>query len=134
VGIAPRAPAQRSARRTAPTRTLADRVISDHRGGNIGGSTFRQSIAALLIQHLGLIPKRGHDRSRFEDERALCYWIEHQCRLSVVPHEQPWLYEDDITRYLNPPLNLRPGFHPYRHEVASARRALRQACSAAQSA
>jgi hypothetical protein len=58
VGIAPKRPS-----RAGADRTIAARISKDHRGGNIGGSTFRQSLAALLRERLGLVTKSGHDRA-----------------------------------------------------------------------
>lgn len=53
VGIGPKRPG---------SQTLRDRLRKDHRGSSIGSSTFRQSLAALLMDYLKLTPKRGHDR------------------------------------------------------------------------
>jgi hypothetical protein len=120
VGIAPNGPRS--------SRTVADRVKTDHRGGSIGGSTFRQSIAALLLDHLALQPKPGHDRSRLVDERPLTEYIERYCYLTTVSRPRPWEVEDDVVRKLNPPLNLRPGYHDFRSKVESARDRLWEAC------
>ncbi len=119
VGIGPKRPGKR---------TLSDRVRKDHRGRSIGSSTFRQSLAALLIDKLELRAKPGHDRSRLLDETPLSEWIDAHCGVSAVAVARPWDYEDEVIRRLNPPLNLRPGFHPYRHDVDRARKKLRRAC------
>ena len=119
VGIGPKRPG---------SRTLGDRLRKDHGGSSIGSSTFRQSLAALLMDHLALIPKSGYDRSRLASEEPLSRWIIANAGVSAVAIERPWDYEDAVIRYLNPPLNLRPGFHPYRHEVDRARKNLRRAC------
>lgn len=120
VGIGPK--------RAESKRSLADRLRKDHRGKSIGSSTFRQSIAALLLEHLGLEPKSGYDRSRLMDESPLTDWIDGFCGLSVVSIQRPWEYEEAVIRDLNPPLNLRPGFHPFRHEVSRRRGELRRKC------
>src|SRR4051812_13283537 len=44
VGIAPKGQTSK--------RTVATRLQKDHRNGNVGGSTFRQSMASLLLRHL----------------------------------------------------------------------------------
>ena len=56
VGISPR--------RAASPRRLPDRIGHDHSRGNIGGSTFRYSLAALLRGSLALTPLVGRDRAR----------------------------------------------------------------------
>jgi hypothetical protein len=119
VGIGPKRPGKR---------TLSDRLRKDHRSGSIGSSTFRQSLAALLVDKLELRAKSGHDRSRLVDEMPLSEWIYGHCGVSAVAVARPWDYEDEVIRHLNPPLNLKPGFHPYRHDVDRAREELRRAC------
>jgi hypothetical protein len=54
VGIAPSSPSS--------SRNLAVRIGHDHNRGNIGGSTFRQSLAALLRGRLALQPPWGHSK------------------------------------------------------------------------
>jgi hypothetical protein len=123
VGIAPKTSEQRT------HRSLSVRIAKDHRRGNIGSSTFRQSLAALLIPSMpGLRPKRGHDRSRLIDERPLSDWISTRCGLTIAVTERPWLWERAVICELQPPLNLKPGFHPFRLTVDEARKALRKAC------
>ena len=123
VGIAPKRPS-----RTGADRTVAARISKDHRTGNIGGSTFRQSLAALLREHLGLIAKPGHDRARLVDEKQLSAWIDTRCALTIASTVRPWDTEDDVIRELRAPLNLRPGYHPFRFLVEEARSALRRDC------
>jgi hypothetical protein len=41
---------------------------------------------------------------------------------------QPWSIEDRVIHELRAPLNLRPGYHPFRVYVHEARRALRRDC------
>ena len=122
VGIAP---TESSSEGTG--RTLVDR-ISNHRGGNIGSSTFRFSLASLLRSSLGLAPKPGHGRARIVGETALSRWIEEHCRINVDEHARPWDVEDAVIRHLNPPLNIKPGYHEFRTVVKSARETLRREC------
>lgn len=123
VGIAPRGASPKGR-----DRTVAERIQGDHRNGNIRKSTLRQSLAALLIGHLDLRPKRGHDRARIENETALSDWIEEHCRVTIAECPTPWTVEDEVIRLMRPPLNLRPGYHEFRFHVSTARRALRQLC------
>jgi hypothetical protein len=122
VGICPSSPNVRG------NRTLAVRLGRDHCSGNIGASTFRFSLAALLRKRLRLAPKRGHGRARIEDEVPLTAWIEQFCRLTLTPHSEPWKIETPVIEKLNPPLNLRPGFHAFRSSVAAARHQLEDDC------
>lgn len=74
VGIAPKRRSQ-----TGVDRTIAARIRKDHSGGNIGGWTFRQSLASILRASLSLSPKHAHDRARLVDERPLSQWITACC-------------------------------------------------------
>jgi hypothetical protein len=120
VGISPSGPTS--------SRNIAIRLAKDHAGGNIGGSTFRQSLAALLTGSLGLEPRRGSDRSRLASEVPLSRWIESACGVTFATAERPWEFETDVIAILNPPLNIDCGTHPFRLEVKARRAALRQAC------
>jgi hypothetical protein len=120
VGIAPRD--------STGKRTLIDRLNRDHHGGNIGGSTLRLSLASLLRNRLSLTPKLGHDRARIVEEEDLTRWIDTNLGLTLAPVPEPWDLEVTVIRSMNPPLNLVPGFHPFRHVVRAARDQLRAAC------
>jgi hypothetical protein len=126
VGVAPRS--------ASSARTLQLRVERDHRSGNIGGSTFRQSLAALLRIELGLQPKIGHGRSRLLDEGPLSAWMADCCAITWVVASKPWKHEKAVLAALTPPLNVRHGTHAFRSEVKLARASLRQACSVSSSA
>jgi hypothetical protein len=121
VGIAPSS--------SSSNRNLALRIGHDHRRGNIGGSTFRQSLAALLRGRLGLEPMAGSDRSRLVDETPLTSWMQTHCGLTFVATVEPWRYEEAVIARLDPPLNIVHGAHPFRAEVEAARVALRRDCA-----
>ena len=120
VGIAPDRP--------GGTRTLRSRITKDHTGGTIGNSTFRQSIASLFRDHLGLVPLKGYDRSRVVDERPLTEWLSAHCALTTTEVDDPWRYEAAVIATLEPPLNIKHGTHPFRHVVSGARKQLRRDC------
>jgi hypothetical protein len=109
-------------------RTLADRVGKDHSTGKIGGSTFRQSVAALLFEHLCLKPKPSSRRSKLVSEVPLSQWINRACGLTFAQQMAPWVAEAEVIGWLNPPLNILPGPHPFASVVSDRRLALRQAC------
>jgi GIY-YIG catalytic domain len=123
VGIAPKRPSKASS-----DRTIAARVTKDHRGGNIGGSTFRQSLAVLLRESLRLEPKPGHDRPRLVDEKPLSDWIAASCALTVGVTAAPWRIESRVIGLTCAPLNLIPGCHEFRHLVRELREELRRDC------
>ena len=120
VGIAPDRPGS--------GRTLRSRIAKDHTGGTIGNSTFRQSIASLFRDHLGLVPLSGYDRSRVIDERPLTQWLSAHCGLTTIEVDDPWRYEEVVIATLQPPLNIKHGSHPFRHVVSAAREQLRRDC------
>jgi hypothetical protein len=123
VGIAPKRPS-----RTGVDRTIAARISKDHRGGTIGGSTLRQSLAALLRDSLGLSPRLGRDRPRLLDEQPLSQWIVENCALTTAVRAEPWTIEEEVIRLTAAPLNLVPGYHDFRHVVREARERLRRDC------
>jgi hypothetical protein len=120
VGIAPSSPSS--------NRNLALRIGHDHSRGNIGGSTFRQSLAALLRRRLALEPMAGNDRSRLVNETPLTSWMQRHCGLTFVAAAEPWLHEEAVIARLDPPLNIAHGTHPFRAKVEAARAALRRDC------
>jgi hypothetical protein len=123
VGIAPKRES-----RTGVDRTIAARISKDHRAGNIGGSTFRQSLASILREALGLSPRVARDRARLLDERPLSRWIGENCALTTAVRAEPWIIEDEVIRLTTAPLNLVPGYHDFRHVVRKARERLRRDC------
>jgi hypothetical protein len=114
--------------RAGSSRTVAARFAKDHVGGNIGGSTFRQSLAALLMSHLGLEPRTGSDRSRLVTEGPLSDWIDAACGLTFAEAQNPWQAERAVIQALNPPLNIDMGTHSFRADVSRCRAELKRAC------
>jgi len=123
VGISPNNPNSR--------RNIAVRLAKDHTGGRIGSSTFRQSLAALLMERLTLQPLKGSDRSRLVSEEPLSRWIEASCGVTFALREGPWESEAGVIRLLTPPLNISKGTHPFRQDVRARRTMLKQACGVA---
>ena len=115
--------------RATSTRDVGSRFTRDHVGGNIGGSTFRQSLASLLMTRLQLQPRSGADRSRLISEAPLSTWIEACCGVSFARADSPWDVEAAVIKLLNPPLNIDQGTHAFRMEVKARRSALRRACA-----
>jgi hypothetical protein len=109
-------------------RHLAARLIKNHAHGNIGASTFRLSVASLLLAELDLQPRTGSDRSRIQSEEPLTAWIERSCGVTFAITGRPWEFEAAVIAQLNPPLNLDRGTHPFRLHVQKERAAMKRAC------
>jgi len=121
VGIAPS--------REGSLATLRSRVIRNHVRGNIGASTFRFTLAALLLDRLELRPTHPSDRpvlSR-EDNAKLSIWQRENLRITWAEHPQPWLVEFEVIRALQPPLNVAENAsHAFYAVVRAARKRLRR--------
>ena len=88
--------------------TLRSRIRDQHLGGNIGSSTFRQSLAALLFEEEGWITRRSGTRSQLipEHNRALSEWQRDRLRLVWVERPRPWEIEGRVIALMHPSLNL----------------------------
>jgi hypothetical protein len=88
--------------------TLRSRIRGQHLGGNIGSSTFRQSLAALLFEDEGWITRRSGTRSQLipEHNRALSEWQRDHLRLAWVERPRPWEIEARVIALMQPSLNL----------------------------
>jgi hypothetical protein len=100
VGIAPKDEKSKA--------TLRSRIRGQHLGGNIGSSTFRQSLAALLVESEGWVTSRSGSRSQLmpEHNRALSEWQQDHLRLAWVERPRPWEVEARVIALMQPPLNL----------------------------
>ncbi len=121
VGIAPKD--ERS------SATLRSRIRGQHLGGNIGSSTFRQSLAALLLADQQWEVRRSGTRTNLvpEHNRALSEWQRDQLRLAWVDRPQPWTVEERVIALMQPPLNLaNNASNPLYHRLKSLRVKLRE--------
>jgi hypothetical protein len=123
VGIAPRDAGSQT--------TLASRLRHQHIGGNIGSSTFRFGLAALLWEHEGWQPHvsaAGKYRLTREHNAALSAWQRAHLRLSWAEVPEPWRFEADVIVDLRPPMNREHNqSHPFYNSVGNARDRLRAA-------
>jgi len=111
----------------ASTTTLWSRVRGLHLRGNIRGSTFRQTLAAVLVQTLGL-QVIGPNRLNQEGEEQLSAWMAEHLRVIAQPYsdrDKLGAMETAILARLAPPLNLN-GMEPslVRSRVTEHRRRL----------
>jgi hypothetical protein len=88
--------------------SLRSRIRGQHLGGNIGSSTFRQSLAALLFEDLGWITRLSGSRAQLipEHNRARSEWQRERLRLAWVERPRPWTIEGRVIALMQPPLNL----------------------------
>jgi hypothetical protein len=120
VGIAPKNAQSRA--------TLRSRIRGQHLGGNIGSSTFRQSLAGLLFEDQGWITCWSGSRMQPvpEHNRALGEWQHDHLRLAWVERTRPWSIEARVIALLEPPLNLASNAsHPLYGQLKVLRRKLR---------
>jgi hypothetical protein len=87
--------------------TLKSRLLSLHLGGNLGASTFRLTLASLLVDRLGLAP----DSREFsaQSHAALTTWMGEHLTLAVHAFPDGVLLhelERRVLAALDPPLNV----------------------------
>lgn len=122
VGIAPNGPKSSA--------TIRSRVMNNHLSGNTGSSTFRFTLAALLLEDLGLHPVKTTKKFVLpaKENRLLTTWQEEHLRLTWSVTSHPWLREDEVIALMEPPLNLAANAkHPYYSTLKQARAAFRRA-------
>src|SRR4051812_30136860 len=120
VGIAPKDGQSRA--------TLRSRIRGQHLGGNIGSSTFRQSLAALLFEAMGWTTRWSGSRAQLsrEDNDALSDWQRQHLRLAWVERPRPWTIEARVIALMQPPLNLADNAtHPLYRRLKGLRSKLR---------
>ena len=122
----------RAPRDSASSATLQSRIVKNHLSGNTGASTFRFTLAALLMETLGFSPRRTATKYVLpaSQNQALSDWLRAHLRLTWVEHEEPWTVEDQIIARLRPPLNLAGNAsHPFNARLSEARARFREAAS-----
>ena len=107
---------------------VRSRVSRNHLGGNIGSSTFRQTLSSILMGRLALEPVSGADRPRIRNEGALTDWLKQACGLTYALVPEPWSLEPEVIARLRPPLNISHGSHPFALAAKECRAAQRRAC------
>lgn len=114
--------------RASSSQTLRSRVIGNHLSGNIGSSTFRLSLAALLLDQLDLEPRQQGQKVALtrDQNQLLSEWQREHLRITWALHKEPWQIEDQVIAALTPPLNLAKNTdHPFHTTMSDARRRLR---------
>lgn len=135
VGIAPNS--------AKSQRTVRSRVLDNHLGGNIGSSTFRYSLAALLMDAESFQPtmKKTEKATKYqlsrEDNRRLSDWQQMSLFLTWCEQPEPWKgkLEKRVIAAMQPPLNLAENqSHPFHEVLSKARGRLRDAARSASAA
>ncbi len=100
VGISP---ANSSSRQT-----LRKRVANNHLGGNLGSSTFRLTLAALLLEALDLHPTATATKVVLpkDENDKLSAWQRKHLSLTWCAVQEPWTLEPAVIAAMGPPLNL----------------------------
>ena len=120
VGISPK--------RASSKATVRSRIRGQHLGGNIGSSTFRQSLAALLFEQEGWRTRWSGSRTQLVPEHnyALSHWQREHLRVTWVERHQPPKVKGRVITLMQPPLNLAENkSHPLYHRLKAQRRKLR---------
>ena len=110
--------------------TLRSRVIGNHLSGNTGSSTFRFTLASLLLKGKGLHPRRTASKVVLptEENAELSAWQKDHLYLTWCVVEKPWTLEGEVIAEMQPPLNLSANYgHAFHQTLTEARRAFRQA-------
>jgi hypothetical protein len=103
-------------------------VIGNHLSGNLASSTFRLTLAALLMQTLQLHPERRTKKIVLSasENALLSTWQERNLRLCWRVTDRPWDIERRVIETMAPPLNLAANrSHPFHVALSASRRALR---------
>jgi hypothetical protein len=115
--------------RASSRQTVRSRVLGNHLGGNVGSSTFRFVLAALLVDQLGLRPYlRGTKVALCADDNAhLSRWQREWLLLTWYARPRPWEIEAAVIAGLRPPLNSASNAaHPFYATVRAARAEFRR--------
>jgi hypothetical protein len=112
------------------SQTIRSRVLNNHLRGNLGSSTFRKTLAALLLEELDLYPRETTTKVVLpKDENArLSSWQGKHLALTWCVTPQPWVTEPPVIAALGPPLNLASNaVHEFYPTLSEARRRLVEA-------
>jgi GIY-YIG catalytic domain len=126
VGISP---ARESSRQT-----IRSRVLGNHLNGNVGSSTLRFVLAALLVDALELHPSLRGTKVVLSapDNARLSGWQRQHLLLTWCARERPWEIEGEVIAWLGPPLNSASNAdHAFYPVVRAARAEFRRRARAA---
>jgi len=117
IGIAPS--------RVTSRATLRSRLLRQHIGGNVGSSTFRLGLAALLWETNGWVPRlsaSGRPALSDRDNQQLSEWQQVHLQVSWATVGEPWSIEALAVASMAPPMNREHNHdHPFCPAMGSAR-------------
>lgn len=119
--------------RSTSRQTIHSRVIGNHLTGNIGSSTFRFTLAALLVDELDLHPIARQTKLALnaDDNGRLSSWQRENLGLTWCERGQPWEVEPHVIEIMKTPLNSATNArHPYYAHLTQARAELRKRAAA----
>jgi GIY-YIG catalytic domain len=119
--------------RATSRQTVRSRVVGNHLNGNIGSSTFRYVLAALLVDALELRPfSRGRKVALDASDNArLSAWQREHLLLTWCTRERPWEIEGEVIALLGAPLNSAGNMaHEFHVRVRAARAELKRRATA----
>lgn len=122
VGIAPNSATSKQ--------TLRSRVLKNHLGGNTGSSTFRLSLAAILMDSENFQPRMTTTKYVLtrDDNHRLSDWQRSNLFLTWCERTEPWTVEGGVIATMQPPMNLADNSsHPFHRTMTAARRGFRDA-------
>jgi len=109
--------------------TLRSRIHTNHLSGNVSSSTFRLTLAAILLEDLGLEVVKPEQLSPRSDQ-ALSAWIRRHLHIAIAPYpdrDHLTEVEERVLDRLDPILNIRgrPS-SPARRRLTELRRRIRR--------
>jgi hypothetical protein len=122
--------------RETSRQTIRSRVLGNHLNGNVGSSTFRFVLAALLVDALDLQPDLSGTKVALGayDNRRLSTWQREHLLLTSCARERPWEIERDVIAQVAPPLNSAGNVaHAFFPTVRAARAEFRRRARVASS-
>jgi hypothetical protein len=115
--------------RATSGQTVRSRVIGNHLTGNVGSSTFRFVLAALLMETLSLHPFLRREKVVLDpvENARLSAWQREHLLLTWHAKERPWEIENEVIAQLGPPLNSAGNVgHAFYPRVRDARAGFRR--------
>ena len=88
--------------------TLKSRILGNHLRGNVGSSTFRKTISAILFEPLKLRLNKPDQLTR-DSNKVVSGWIKDHLRVVIVPYadrDSLLDVEKQVLASLDPPFNL----------------------------
>ena len=117
IGIAPDSTRSKS--------NLRQRILDNHYNGTATNSTLRESLGILLFgENRALLRNIGTGSEMTftqEGEERLSKWMDKNALVCWYEHPTPWKIKKEVINAFSPPLNIRPGTHPFGKDLGKRR-------------